>query len=104
MNRLLIPSDYITIRSDEIEKVWTGFPRQRRTRSILPLRWASSFADNGINAKLAVRGRGQAPQPRSGASKMPGLRSAMQRRTIMIADCRSLHLTLSDSSSADLYI
>jgi hypothetical protein len=27
----------------------------------------------------------------------------MQRRTIMIADCRSLHLTLSDSSSADLY-
>ena len=28
----------------------------------------------------------------------------MQRRTIMIADCRSLHLTLSDSSSADLYI
>ena len=61
------------------------------------------LADNGINAKLAVRGRGQAPQPRSGASKMPGLRSAMQRRTIMIADCRSLHLTLSDSSSADLY-
>jgi hypothetical protein len=52
----------------------------------------------GKSAKLAVRGRGQA-----GASKTPGLRSAMPRRTIMIADCRSLHLTLSDSSSADLY-
>jgi len=50
------------------EKVWTGFTRQRRTRSILPLRWASSFADNGINAKLAVWGRGQAPVP----STVPG--------------------------------
>jgi len=55
-------------------------------RSILLLRWASRFGDNGIHAKLAVRGRGQAPQPPSGASKTPGLRSAMQRRTIMIAD------------------
>ena len=72
-----------------VEKVWTGFTRQRRTRSILPS-GASSFGDNGINAKLAVRGRGQAPQPRSGASKTPGLRSAMQRQTIkppIIAHC-----------------
>jgi hypothetical protein len=69
-----------------VEKVCTGLTSQRRTRSILPLPSASSFGDNGINAKLAVRGRGQAQQPRSGALKTPGLRSAMQRRTIMIAD------------------
>jgi hypothetical protein len=40
------------------------------------------FGDNGISAHLAVRGRGQAPQPRSGAPKAPGLRSASHRQTI----------------------
>jgi hypothetical protein len=30
------------------------------------------LAKSGISAHLAVRGRGQAPQPRSGASKAPG--------------------------------
>jgi ABC-type nitrate/sulfonate/bicarbonate transport system ATPase subunit len=36
--------------------------------------------DNGINAQLAVRRRGQAPEPRSGASKTLGLRSVSHRQ------------------------
>jgi transposase len=61
------------------------------------------FGDSGINAHLAVRGRGQAPQPRSGASKAPGLRSATHRETIKAAARRPQNLTLPDRSSADLY-
>ena len=57
----------------------------------------------GISAHLAVRDRGQAPQPRSGASKTPGLRSATHRQTIKLAARSLLHLTMSDRSSADLY-
>jgi hypothetical protein len=33
-----------------------------------------------MDATLSARGRGQAPKPRSGASKTPGLRSAAGRK------------------------
>jgi len=58
--------------------------------------------DDGINAHPRARGRGQAPEPRSGASKTSGLRSATCRRTIGVAVRCRLHLALSDRSSADL--
>src|SRR6187551_2143094 len=45
----------------------------------------------------------KSPQPRSGASKTPGLRSVMRRESIRRAVLRRLHRTLSDESSADLY-
>jgi len=38
-----------------------------------------------MDATLAARGRGQAPQPRSGASKTPGLRSATGRKIMQSA-------------------
>ena len=37
---------------------------------------------DGMDALLSARGRGQAPKPRSGASKTPGLRSAPGRKTM----------------------
>jgi len=55
------------------------------------LRTTIRFGDNGISAHLAVRGRGQAPQPRSGAPKAPGLRSASPRQTINRAARHPLH-------------
>jgi len=69
----------------------------------IPPEQSEAFGDNGVNAQLAVRRRGQAPEPQSGASKKPGLRSASHCQPIELAAYRSLHLTLSDRSSADLY-
>jgi hypothetical protein len=40
---------------------------------------------DGTNAPLLARGRGQAPKPRSGASKTPGLRSASGQKTMDLA-------------------
>src|SRR5487761_2502126 len=39
-------------------------------------------AVDGMSAALLARGRGQAPKPRSGASKTPGLRSAPGQKTM----------------------
>lgn len=39
------------------------------------LRQPTQSGVDGIKATLLARGRGQAPKPRSGASKTPGLRS-----------------------------
>ena len=38
-----------------------------------------------MDATLSARGRGQAPKPRSGASKTPGLRSAAGRKIMQSA-------------------
>jgi hypothetical protein len=38
-----------------------------------------------MDATLLARGRGQAPKPRSGASKTPGLRSATGQKTMQPA-------------------
>ncbi len=38
-----------------------------------------------MDAALAARGRGQAPKPRSGASKTPGLSSAAGRKIMQSA-------------------
>ena len=46
----------------------------------LTLRRELSLAGTASMADLAMRVRGQAPQPRSGAPKAPGLRSASHRQ------------------------
>ena len=45
-----------------------------------------------MDATLSARGRGQAPKPRSGASKTPGLRSAAGRKIMQPAVSLPPHL------------
>jgi hypothetical protein len=59
-----------------------GRARQRNPAS---RRQRTERTVDGMDAALAERGRGQAPKPRSGASKTPGLRSATLRKIIQPA-------------------